>query len=110
MLSSVDQSQPAVIENRIFLIPNQNEQIPFSSDEEIIVIPKKSELLMEDEIDPPPLQKLIEHVDHLARYPQIVDPEQLAHLPTQFNDALQTEPCFLLEHYQTRVVQLRKNA
>ena len=56
--------------------------------------------LQAEEIRPPHLQQLLEQIQRLVDNPQ--------KLRTQLNETLQQQPCFQLEEYQTRIVQLRQ--
>ena len=56
--------------------------------------------LQAEEIRPPNLQELLEQIPRLVDNPQ--------QLRTQLNETLQQQPCFQLEEYQTRIVQLRQ--
>ena len=56
----------------------------------------------------PGLQELMEQIRQLARWPDSVDPEQIAPLPSRLNQAFQKEPCFQLEQMQVRILQLRE--
>ncbi len=58
---------------------------------------------------PPRLfRDLIEQLHQLARFPRSVNEEQLARLSSQLNEALQAEPCFQLDQYQIRILQLKE--
>lgn len=75
---------------------------------ENIIVESNPFMQKEGGVRPQNLQGLIKQLHQLARFPKSVDPEQIALLPSQLNEALQNESCFLLEDYQVRVLQLEQ--
>lgn len=60
----------------------------------------------EKQIEYPRLQELMKSLETLARYSQSLEADQVALMAVKLNRILQVEPCFELEKYQTRILQL----